>query len=241
MKTKIQLATVGFALLLAVFSISSCTSYKGIASKPDGHNRYHRDLALNNLFKKHGGNSANHDNTQAKASANNTVTPVQPAPASLNQKTATEINSMTASSSNEVPALKNPKEFYQLLTTEERVQAKEAVDKIFAKRHFLKKIVDARLNNMNEKYPAAAQSTLHRDNGGALSTAEILSIVAIACSVTWILGLAGLIIGIIALQRIRAEGGADWARILAIVAIVLGAIDVVSLFLWILFMIVIHL
>lgn len=236
MKNNTRLVIVCTAIFLAMLGMQSCTSYKGIANKPDGHNRYHPDYALNNLFKKHNSNYAKHGVTDTKASANTVTKPAAVAD-SINPKAPADLSSMTASSSNEVPVLKNAKDIYKILTAEERVQAKEELNRVFAKRPILKTLVNSRLDKLNEKYPAATQSSA-RDGGGSLSLGEILSIVAIACSVTWILGLAGLIIGIIALQKINAEGGANWARILAIVAIVLGAIDVLTFILWLLLLIV---
>ena len=166
MKNKIQLFVIGLAIILAMVNLESCSSYKGIASKPDGHNRYQPDFALH-LFSKHNSNYYNnHGNNDAKTSANKTAIPAPSASPSMDSKTLGELNSMTASSSNDVPALKNSKDIYKILTAEERKLAKEEVDKIFAKRPILKSMVDSRLNKLDEKYPAPAQSSAEMSRAG---------------------------------------------------------------------------
>jgi len=201
---------------------------------PDGHNKYHPDFAMH-LLKKHNSNYYNnHGNNAAKVSASNTAKPAPVAPATIDNKTSDAVSSMTASTSNEVPTYKNPKDAYKLLTEDERAQARQAVDKMFAKRPILRQLVDGKLNKLNEKYPAAKESSFkNADGGSGLSLGEILAIVAIACSVTFFLGIPGLVIGIVALLQINRNGGATWARILAIVAIVVGAIDILGLIIWI--------
>ena len=235
MRNKIQQLIVAVAVVVAMFQLESCSSYRTVASMPDGHNRYHPDFAMH-VLKKHNSNYYNnHGNNAAKVLAGNTAKPAPTAPVQLDNKNSDAVASMTASANNEVPTLKNPKDIYKILTEDEREQARQAVDKIFAKRPVLKQLVDGRLNKLNEKYPAAKESSFKKaDGGGALSLGEILAIVAIACSVTFFLGLAGLIIGIIALQQIRNNGGATWAKILAILAIVFGVLDLLGLLILIL-------
>ena len=136
---------------------------------------------------------------------------------------------------NDVPTLKNSKDLYKLLTAQERAQAREEINKIFAKQPILKSVVNGRLNKMDEKYPAPATSSFSKDGGGALSLGEILAIVAIACVPFFFLGIAALVIGIVALMKINREGGRSWARILAILAIVFGALEILGLFFWLTF------
>jgi hypothetical protein len=233
MRNKIQLLVVGVAVIIAGANLASCSSYRGLAFKPDGHNHYHPDLAsIHRVKHLHDSNIRQHDDSKASANAN--VNPAPTAPAALETKTVDQVSSTaTASSSTEVPTPKNPKELFKLLTKEERSQAREEMEKILAKKPLMKHLVMNKFNKMDEKYPAPAQSTLHGASGAGLSLGEILAIVAIACVPFFFLGIAALVIGIVALLKIKKEGGANWAKILAIVAIALGALEIVGLILYI--------
>jgi hypothetical protein len=232
MKSKIQLLVVAIAAVVVVMNLASCTSYHGIASKPDGHNRYRPDFTLLTPVKHHSSDHYKQKAADTKVSASNTTKAAPAAPATVDAKKTVDMSSLTASAGNDVPNIKNPKDLYKLLTTEERAQAKEEVNKVLAKRPILKSLVNGRLNKLDKQYPAPAQSSFSKD-GGSLSIGEILAIVAAACVVTFFLALAGLIIGIVALQKIKNEGGANWARILSIVAIALGALFFFILLIWI--------
>ena len=242
MKSKIQLIVVAIAAIIVMMNLESCSSYHGIASKPDGHNRYRPDFTLLAPVKHH---STDHYKQKAcppagraadtKVSASNTTKPAPAAPATVDTKKTVDMSALTASANNDVPNMKNAKDLYKLLTAQERAQAKEEINKIFAKQPILKSVVNGRLNKMDEKYPAPATSSFSKDGGGALSLGEILAIVAIACVPFFFLGIAALVIGIVALMKINREGGRSWARILAILAIVFGALEILGLIFWLSF------
>jgi hypothetical protein len=153
-------------VIIAGANLESCSSYRGIAFKPDGHNHYHPDLAaIHKVKHHHNDNVKNHtDDTKATAKANTNPVPV--VPPTLDPKSSDQL-SPTASTSSEVPTMKNPKELFKLLTKEERSQAREEMEKIFAKRPILKHVVLNKFKKMDEQYPAPAQSTLHGADGGS--------------------------------------------------------------------------
>lgn len=225
------------AALFLVINLDSCSSHKGIVSCPDVH---HGSLAMHHVHY-HNGNALahNHHKDAGAQQATNTSQPTKtvaaPQPTKAN---AVDPNSDAiyggggglASSSRDLPKFKNPKELFKLMTEDEREEAKSTVSKVLAKHPFIRKMAIKKMERMDKKYPAPAKSTLN--NGGGLGTGEILAIVAIVCSVFFFLGIVGLILGIIALGMIKKNGGANWARILAIVAIILGALDILILILW---------
>jgi hypothetical protein len=207
---------VGLSMIMA-----SCSSNKMMGRKFDGHNVYRPEFALKSNYKKYKASKI-----QASKSVKSTedVTPqVQPID-NLESKGY-------ASLSSDAPKLGKPMEMFKRLTAEEREVAKAEISKIFDKNPTLSSIIDKKFEKLDKKYPAPAQSSLSAD-GKELTTAEILSIVAIALSVFWVLGLAGLIIGAIALKKLKKEGGRSWARILSIIAIVLGSIMLLSFIIW---------
>ncbi len=56
MRKSIQVLVMGCAIALLAANLSSCTSYRGIASKPDGHNHYRPDFASLRIVKHHRNN-----------------------------------------------------------------------------------------------------------------------------------------------------------------------------------------
>jgi hypothetical protein len=219
---------LGFFGLLAllIFNSESCTTHKGMVSCPDLHNASHHQMAM--------AHKAHHANNSAVAKTNS-----KQADGATAQKPAvtTPGNMKTegiAGISTDVPKIKTPGNIYKILTANERVQIKDQISNMLGKKTFLKKLMLGKLDKMDKKYPAPAQSVLHPD-GSALTIGEILSIVAIGCVLFFFLGIAALVIGIVALLRTRTDGSRNWARILAILAIVFGALEIVGLILWLLF------
>ena len=78
MKKKLQLIAAGIAIVMMAANLESCTSYRGIAARPDGHNRYKPDMAMHQIKKHH------HDADNRKAVA--TVPVATNATASVSEK-----------------------------------------------------------------------------------------------------------------------------------------------------------
>ncbi len=212
---KLLLVLLGFGVI--ILNIQSCSTRQGMVSCPDLHRTSHHQMAMHKTH--HSENRNVVAQQSAKEERHNEVGTTK-----TNQpNTAGTIEPIgTASVSSGMPAIKKPADIFKILTTQERQQVKDKVSTMFSKTPMLKKIVLKKMDRLDKKYPAPAQSVLARDGGGEFTTGEILAIVAIACVLVF--GIVGLIIGIIALIKINHDGGREWARILAIVAIVLGAL-----------------
>ena len=226
-------AGVAVLTVFIMFQLQSCSQHKGIMQCPEvGYNMHHEKPAMHAL---HLGNRHlrhNETNTTAVAQTANverpntaldTLTPIAP--------------TGYASANNDVPQLKTGMDMFKNLSEEQRIQVKDQVSTMFSKNKIIKGAILKKFDKMDKKYPAPPAAQAY-EGGGRLSTGEILSIVAIACAVTWVLGIVGLILGAIALVKINREGGATWARILAIVAIVLGAIAFLSFFGYVIFVVI---
>ena len=213
--------------VFAAFNMESCSSNKGTVSCPDLHGSHH-SMAMH--WKMHNPNheSASATHTSKTQPGDKTVKAAAPGVDKVNP-------TGIASLSNEIP--KTPMGIFKILTSDERAQVKQQISSLMVKKPMLNKLINKRFEKLDHKYPAPAQSVL-KAGGGGLSIGEILAIVAIACCVTWVLGLAGMIIGIVALLKINKEGGAKWAKILAIVAIALGALEFLTFLLWLIFVVI---
>jgi hypothetical protein len=210
-------------IIVGTLNLESCSSKKATVSCPDLHGSApHHYMAMH--FKSHNANHQSASVTAKPADHSASTTPAAIAPVGI------------ASLSTDIP--KTPGGIYGQLTSDERIMVRQEVSSLLVKKPFsklLNKMVSKKFDKLDKRYPAPAQSSFKADGGGGLSLGEILAIVAIACCVTFFLGIAGLVIGIIALQKINREGGASWAKILAILAIVFGALELLGLIFWIIF------
>jgi hypothetical protein len=216
--------------LCIIFQMESCVQHKGIMQCPTVSYMGHHDKLYTHAW--HTGISKPHaDQKNTTATANmidsSSITPAANAIAPEGY----------ANSNNDVPATQRPMDMFKSLSAEQRLQVKDQVSSMLDKNKIVKGAILKRLDKMDKKYPAPPPAQAY-EGGHRLSTGEILSIVAIACAVTWALGILGLILGAIALVKINREGGARWARILAIIAIVLGAIAFLSFFGYLIFIVI---
>jgi hypothetical protein len=224
-------ASVAVLAVLMIFQLQSCSEHKGIMQCPAvGYNAHHDKLPMHAL---HNGNN------RQSAGQRKTTAIVNPAD---NSRVLPAVDAIApvggyATSNNDVPKFTEPMELFKHLSAEQRDQVKAQVSTMMAKNKIVRGVILKKLDKMDKKYPAPPPAQAYA-GGGALSLGEILSIVAIACAVTWVLGIVGLIVGIVALLKINREGGANWARILSIVAIVLGAIAFLSFFGYFVFVII---
>ena len=226
-------AGVAVLAVFIIFQMESCSQHKGIMQCPAVSYNAHHDKLTTHAW--HTGNSHQRGNQRNTTGTGNTVDKVD------SSRMLPAVDAITpegyASSNNDVPRAKEPMDMFKNLSADQRMQVKEQVSTMFAKNKIVKGAILKRLDKMDTKYPAPPPAQAY-EGGHSLSTGEILSIVAIACAVTWVLGILGLILGAVALVKINREGGARWARILAIVAIVIGAIAFVSFFGYLVFVII---
>ena len=228
--TPLKYAGAALLAVFIIFQLESCSQHKGIMQCPAvGYNTHHDKLNMHAL---HPGNHRIHGAERKTATAANVVDSSRMLPA---------VDAITpvgyATSNNDVPHINSAMEMFKNLSADQRMQVKEQVSTMLSKNKIVKGAVLKRLDKMDMKYPAPPPAQAY-DHGGRLTVGEILSIVAIACAVTWALGVLGLIFGAIALVKINREGGARWARILAIIAIVIGAIAFLSFFGYLIFVVV---
>lgn len=81
MKKNLQLLITGLVIAVLAANLASCTSYRGIASKPDGHNHYRPDFASLKVVKHHHNNNNKVAATDVATAANTTQTPAATAAA----------------------------------------------------------------------------------------------------------------------------------------------------------------
>ena len=224
-------AGVAVLAVLVIFQLESCSQHKGIMQCPAvGFNVRHDKQPIHAL------NNGNNRQNAGKRKAPSTVNTADSS-RMLPAVDAIQPVGGYASSNNDVPTLKDPMEMFKQMSAEQRDQIKAQVSTMLNKNKIVKGAILKRLDKMDKKYPAPPPALAY-EGGASLSLGEILSIVAIACAITWVLGIVGLILGIIALIKINREGGANWARILAIVAIALGALAFLSFFGYLVFVII---
>jgi len=217
---KFTFLALRFALAIIVtvflFTLPSCSSTKTAMLCPDLHKHKSAALAMIKQYRssKRAARSTNHSinetavNTQAGNIHPIELTPVESIPLKG-----------LASLSDDVPTFATAMEKFKNLDQDERMQAKKAIEDYLAKRPILKKMALKRFDKIDAQYPAAEKA---RDGGGGMGVGEILSIVAIVLA--FLFPPVGLILGIVALVLINGNGGAGWARSLAIAAIIVGAI-----------------
>ncbi len=226
-------AGVAVLTVFIMFQLQSCSQHKGIMQCPEvGYNAHHEKFNMHafHISKRH-----MHNNEKTATAAVHTAN-ADRSPMMFDTLTP-KAPIGYATSNNEVPQLKTGMEMFKNLSEEQRDQVKDQVSTMFSKNKIIKGAILKKFDKMDKKYPAPPPAQAY-EGGGRLSTGEILSIVAIACAVTWVLGILGLILGAIALVKINREGGATWARVLAIVAIVIGALAFLSFFGYVFFVII---
>jgi hypothetical protein len=237
MKRNVQLLITGLVIAVLAANLASCTSYRGIASKPDGHNHYRPDFASLKLIK-------HHHNNDNKAVATNVAT-------------AANTTQPPAATAHVAPATKPAPKFVALLTGDapmekripnyvvdgmddakmEKVNAylgkysnnKVSVTKTASGKYFLK--ADSRKDFVkltkvlyNQRKAAAPISEETQDILALV--AGICGIVAIAlCLIPYVdfisipAGIAGIVLGALSLHSGRRH---KWA----LLGIILGAIAV---------------
>jgi|GEM_PF-2954315 hypothetical protein len=79
MKKNIQLLITGVAIVILAANLASCTSYRSIASRPDGHNHYRPDLASLRIAKHHHDNGVKVKAADATACDDQTSATTKPA------------------------------------------------------------------------------------------------------------------------------------------------------------------
>ena len=228
MKKNLQLLVAAIAITIMAFNLESCTSYRGIASRPDGHNHWRPDFAGIHIKKHHQNDKAN---ARTTAMANTTKAPLVP---TAEHKTTGVVAQITGDAPFKA---RIPKLVSKDITDDNIVKvndalakysnhkvsiAKTANGKFYLKADSRKDFVKLTKTLLRESKSAAPISDEARDIlalvGGICGIVAIgLSVIPYADFLSIPAGVAGIVLGVLGLH---SETRHKWA----LLGIILGAV-----------------
>lgn len=232
MKKHLHLLIAGIAIAIVMVNLQSCTSYRGIASKPDGHNHYRPDFASLRIIKHHHNDHLKAKTDNTSTAANTIATPAEPAkkpaPKFIAQVTgdapfkARVPNIITKDMDDD--QMQKANEVLAKYSNHKVSLSKNARGKVFLKADSRKDFVKLTRTLIKESKSAAPMSDEARDIlalvGGILGIVSIgLCLIPYVDYISIPAGVAGIVLGALGLHSERRH---KWA----LLGIILGAIGV---------------